>query len=86
MLPRPPSVQALQFRLREDLKAAGGDLASFDQLKEASGVGGVDSGSCCGCCDGREGSMDPAWQACTHGPGAHVIVGPLRLDPWSICS
>ncbi len=32
-----PSLQALQFRLREDLKAAGGDLAAFDQLKEASG-------------------------------------------------
>ena len=37
LLPRPPASQALQFRLREDLKAAGGDLASFDQLKEASG-------------------------------------------------
>ena len=32
--PRLPSAQALQFRLREDLKAAGGDLAAFDQLKE----------------------------------------------------
>ena len=43
----PPSpLQALQFRLREDLKAAGGDLAAFDQLKEASG-GAVWEGVAC---------------------------------------
>ena len=30
-----PLLQALQFRLREDVKAAGGDLAAFDQLKDA---------------------------------------------------
>ena len=43
--PAPPE-QALQFRLREDLKASGGDLAAFDQLKEASCSGGGGAGRC----------------------------------------
>lgn len=30
--------QALQFRLREDLRSSGGDLSAFDQLKEARGL------------------------------------------------
>jgi len=31
---REEKLQALQFRLREDLRLAGGDLAAFDQLKD----------------------------------------------------
>lgn len=31
-------LQALQFRLREDLRASGGNLAAFDQLKETRGL------------------------------------------------
>lgn len=35
---REEKLQALQFRLREDLKAAGGDLAAFDGLRDARGL------------------------------------------------
>ncbi len=32
------TVQALQFRLREDLRQCGGDLGKFEQLKDMRGL------------------------------------------------